>query len=103
MTSLYSLYSWSSTSASYRSTSSEPGTAQTVLRLEEGDPCGWPDARDGASDDRVLLDLAEHAAVRRVAAVVAHHPEVVWLDRDGPEVRRDGAVRQGRVRGTRSA
>src|SRR4051794_27025365 len=96
MTSWYSLYSWSSISVSYRSRSSAltDSRLRPVTGSQEGRSSWRPNAQDRPPDHRVPPDGAEHAAVRRVRAVVAHDPQATLGDGDGSEIRRRRSWRE---------
>src|SRR3954468_7455840 len=93
MTSWYSLYSWSSVSVSYRSRSSALTSAMVrpTRPSQEGCSAQGPHPQDCPAHHGSSSNRTEHAAVRRVRAVVAHHPQPSRGHLDGPEVGRGRA------------
>src|SRR4051794_3328324 len=96
MTSWYSLYSWSSISVSYRSRSSAltPLTVRPRPHSEECRSAEGPHAHNRPPYDGSTPNRSEDATVRRVRAVVPHHPQIALGNLDGPEVRRRRSWRQ---------
>src|SRR5690554_743117 len=65
-----------------------PADVPWVGELEEGEPPERPDPHEGPTDDEVLVDRPEDAAVAGVGAVVAHDEDVALRHRDRTEAAR---------------